>query len=166
MAGVSIEVTGLDSVLGALGRLTQPVRRDTLDEVGQYLVSEITDLFRRGAAPDGTPWVPSLRARLEGGKTLLDRGHLRDSFTHQADDAELVVGTNDKRARIHQFGGVIRPRGAGRLHFVLADGRHVAPRQVTMPARPMLPQGDLPADWRAEVLDIVRDHIQGAADGR
>lgn len=163
MAGISIEVTGLDTVLAALGRLANPPLREAFDEVGQYLVSEVQQLFRAGRAPDGAPWKPSLRARIEGGKTLVDRGHLRDSYTHDASDAELLVGTNDKRARIHQFGGTIRPRSAPALRFVLANGRHIAARQVTMPARPMLPQGDLPPAWRDEVLDILRHHLEAAA---
>lgn len=163
MAGIRIEVTGLDTVLAALGRLANPPMREAFDEVGQYLVSEVQQLFRAGRAPDGTPWKPSLRARVEGGKTLLERGHLRDSFTHQASADELLVGTSDKRARIHQFGGEIRPRGAKALHFVLPGGRHVVTQKVTMPARPMLPEGDLPPAWRDEVLGIYRDHLAGAA---
>lgn len=163
MAGISIDVTGLDSVLAALGRLERPPMREALDEAGQYLVSEITQLFRRGTAPDGRPWQTSLRARTQGGKTLVDRGNLRDSYTHQASATELVVGTNDKRARIHQFGGTIRPRGARALHFVLPGGQHVATQQVTMPARPMLPTDDLPPAWRDEVLDILQRHLQAAA---
>lgn len=163
MAGVRIDVTGLDSVLAALGRLANPPMREAFDEIGQYLVSEITQLFRAGTAPDGTPWKPSLRAQAQGGKTLVDRGHLRDSYTHAAAAAELVVGTNDKRARIHQYGGEIRPRGAKALHFVLPGGRHVVTQKVTMPARPMLPSGDLPPAWRDEVLDILQYHLGAAA---
>ncbi len=163
MAGVRIDVTGLDSVLGALGRLADPPLRQAHDKVGQYLVSEITQLFRAGRAPDGTSWKPSLRARLQDGETLVERGHLRDSYTHNFDDSELVVGTDDKRARIHQFGGTIRPRNARALHFVLANGQHIATRSVTMPARPMLPESDLPPAWRDEVLDIYSDHLAGVA---
>lgn len=163
MAGVAIEVTGLDSVLAALGRLANPPMRAAFDEIGQYLVGEIQQLFRAGTAPDGTPWKPSLRAQAEGGKTLVDRGHLRDSYTHDASNTELLVGTNDKRARIHQYGGEIRPLNARALHFVLPGGRHVATQKVTMPARPMLPEGDLPPAWQDEVLDILQHHLAAAA---
>ena len=199
MAGVSIEVTGLDSVLAALGRLANPPMREAFDEIGQYMVSEITQQFRDGKGPDGRAWekIGDIRrgVRGGGGKPLTEHGHLRDSYTHDFDDRELVVGSNDKRARLLNFGGVVRPRRAKylsvpltksaseyssprkypeRLHVVeTADGLFLAPddgpmayillRSITMPARPVLPQGDLPPDWRDEVLDILQHHLQAAA---
>lgn len=199
MAGVSIEVTGLDAVLAALGRLANPPMRAAFDEIGQYLVSEITQLFREGKGPDGKSWqgIGDIRRGVKGGggKTLVEHGHLRDSYTHDADEKELVVGSNDKRARLHNFGGVVKPRKARylslpltkpasqynsprkypeKLHVVETDDglflqdpdgamQYLLLRQVTMPARPVLPQGNLPPAWRDEVLDILQHHLQAAA---
>jgi len=96
-------------------------------------------------------------------------GHLRQSLTHRVDGPGLYaeVGTNVKYAAIHEFGGVIKPKGhpflaipiGGRkgsptqykdLHlgttlkgqYVLVDGmgevQYLLRRQVVIPARPYL----------------------------
>lgn len=165
MAGTRIEVTGLTTVAAVLGRLADFDPAPAYDEMGQYIVSEITQEFRDGKGPDGTPWKPSRRAALTGGKTLVDRGNLRDSYTSQVTADGLAVGSNDKRARIHQYGGVIRPRSAPYLVFRGADNQFHRVKSVTLPARPVLPEGDLPPAWREEVLDIVQAHLEGAFRG-
>lgn len=197
MAGTRIEVTGLTTVAAILGQLADFDPAPAYDEMGQYIVSEITQEFRDGKGPDGEPWEASRRAADGGGKTLVDRGHLRDSYTSQVTADGLAVGSNDKRARLHQFGGVVRPKRALYLSIPLtpAAGEYSSPRQfpeplhvietekgaflatadgtpqyslrrsVTMPARPVLPEGDLPPAWREEVLDIVQAHLEGAFRG-
>ena len=55
---------------------------------------------------------------------------------------EYEVGTDVEYARIHEFGGVIRPRRASHLVFQI-DGQWVRTTQVNMPARPyMRPAAD------------------------
>ena len=144
MAGTRIEVTGLPTVAAVLGRLVEFDPAPAYDELGQYLVSEVQQLFRDGHAPDGTEWTPSRRAQLQGGKTLVERGHLRDSYTPEVTADGLSVGSGDKRARIHQYGGVIRARSAPYLMFRGADDKFNRVKSVTMPARPVLPEDDLP----------------------
>lgn len=165
MAGTRIEVTGLTTVAQVLGRLADFDPAPAYDEMGQYIASEITQEFRDSKGPDGTPWKPSGRAALTGGKTLVDRGHLRDSYTHEVTADGLAVGSGDKRARIHQHGGVIRPVSAPYLMFRTADDRFHRIKSVTMPARPVLPEGDLPPAWREEVLDIVQAHLEDGLHG-
>ncbi len=162
MAGTRVEVIGLESVAAVLGQLADFDPAPAYDEMGQYLVSEVQQLFRASTAPDGTPWKPSRRAALAGGKTLVDRGHLRDSYTSEVTAEGLSVGSGDKRARIHQHGGVIRPVSAPYLMFRGADDQFRRVKSVTMPARPVLPEGDLPPAWQDEVLDIVQAHVEDA----
>jgi phage gpG-like protein len=94
-------------------------------------------------APDGSNWEPSARALLEGGKTLVDHAHLRDSFTWDLiPGGGLEYGSDMIYAAIHQSGGL-----AGRNHA------------VELPAREMVPEGDWPSEYLLDIGDIVIDHI-------
>jgi len=128
-----------------------------LDDMGDMLVGSTQLRFDTGTDPDGNPWPPSLRAKLEGGKTLVDDGHLRDSITHQVDGNELVVGTNIKKyPATHQFGAQIAAKNADFLAFTVG-GRHVRKKEVTIPARPFLGASD--AD-RQGLVRIFNKHIE------
>lgn len=123
-------------------------------------VEQATQLrFRDGRSPEGPPWRPlapttraararrsssrgkaAVRAALDGPmQPLRDTGRLANSITSAYGARQAVVGTNVTYAQIHQFGGL-----AGRG------------RKVRIPARPYL--GLSPRD-RAEILDILREHI-------
>lgn len=49
----------------------------------------------------------------------------------------VKIGTDVIYARIHEYGGVIKPVHARMLHFQI-DGRDIFAKQVTIPARPYL----------------------------
>lgn len=93
------------------------------DEIGDYVLSETLFNFQDEQTPEGEPWEPSQRALDENGKTLQDRGHLRDSYTYVVSLAgdQVEIGSNMIYAAIHHFGG--------------EAGRNKA---VTLPARPAL----------------------------
>lgn len=81
----------------------QPPLRD----IGQHLRTSLVFRFLRGVAPDGTPWKPSKRAASQSGgkgKTLVDRGHLRDSFNAYLQSNLLRFGSNLVYAAAHHFG--------------------------------------------------------------
>lgn len=120
--------------LGQLGRIDW---RDLNEEIGELLVSSVRDRFRRGVGPDGRPWKPSIRARKEGGQTLRDTGLLANSIHYRADSRRVEVGTNDKRARVHQQGMTIRAKRAKALRFQIGEQWFIR-RHVTIPARPFL----------------------------
>lgn len=116
-------------------------------DIGEYMVEETKDNFHTGTAPDGTRWEKSQRAIETGDKTLIDRGHLRDSITKKTLADGVEVGTNVVYAAIHQFGGKTRPHTieakAGKaLHFSMG-GAMIHAKSVNhpgskMPARPFL----------------------------
>jgi len=95
-----------------------------------------TDRFQTGVGPDGKAWQPSIRAKA-GGKTLLNKGHLRDSLSWLATAQQVVVGSSSQIARVHQVGADIRAQNAKALHFVIG-GRDVFVQSVHIPARPFL----------------------------
>lgn len=101
-----------------------------MPRLGEYLQRATQGRFRTQTAPDGTPWAPlqpdyARRKKYAKGKILTLRGYLRRGIHHQVTGpSEVEVGSSDKYAAIHQFGGVfdrtstVRYRSqAGRLLF-------------------------------------------------
>jgi phage virion morphogenesis protein len=129
-AAVRSAITGLID----LGRDPAPVMRD----LAMYGEASTRERFETQTAPDGTPWKKSLRARLTGGKTLTQSGHLGNSITSDSGRDWAAWGTNMIYGRIHQLGGEIKPKAGGSLRFKLATGAWVKARKVTMPDRPYL----------------------------
>lgn len=89
-----------------LARRTQPL----MAELARVLKSGAQGRFRSQEAPTGEAWQPSRRVKEGGGQTLSLSGRLRRSLTTAATYNTATVGTNDIKAAIHQYGGVIRPR--------------------------------------------------------
>lgn len=152
----------IDSNLPQVQRLFQAIRqlggnpRPILEDIAFLGENSTRERFRSQTAPDGSRWKPSLRAQLTGGKTLTKDGHLGDSISSQADDKEAVWGANRIYAAIHQFGGTIRAKDAGRLRFNIPGIGWRSARQVQIPARPFLGLSD--AD-RQDILELVNDHL-------
>jgi phage virion morphogenesis protein len=140
---ISLEGADLAGYLSGLGeRLTQ--LREPFDEIGAYLVSEFKENMQQGVSPEGENWGssnPSRRAREQNGQTLIDRGHLRDSNTHIAEDSQLQVGSALVYAAIHQLGGK-----SGRGH------------KVTLPARPWMGWND---KYGSEAGRVLIDYLMG-----
>jgi len=137
--------------------------RPLFGRVGQAWVNLAQLGFRAGTAPDGTPWKRSYRAESEGGQTLVDTGTLRRSITAAATDVDLVIGTNLRYARIHQFGGTIRAKTAKALRFQIG-GRWFTRKSVKIPARPFLPLGEVLAPaYEKQLVKIATDAIDKAA---
>lgn len=127
--------------------------------ISGYLRDETRQRFEDGEAPDGSKWKTSIRAQVTGGQTLVDRGILRDSITDAATRDSAIVGTNDPRAPLLHFGGIIRPKAAGALVFQLAGSGWKTVKQVVMPARPIF---GLSAASPGEIGGIINDYLAGA----
>lgn len=128
------------------------------DEIGEYLVSETHERFKKGVGPDGKAWPPSRRASAEGGQTLVDSKVLQNSMTFKASAGRVEVGTNDKRAAVHQNGATIKAKRAKFLKFKVGD-QWVAKKQVKIPARPFLGISD---HDQVEIARIIGDAIEEA----
>ncbi|MDO8932925.1 MAG: phage virion morphogenesis protein [Rhodocyclaceae bacterium] len=139
----------------ALGRDASPAMAD----IAAHGENSTRMRFRTETAPDGTPWKASLRARITGGRTLTQDGHLSGSVSgsHGRDFAEW--GVNRIYAAIQQFGGTIRAKGKA-LRFRLFGGGFATVKSVTLPARPYLGVSDTD---RTDILDIIQARIWGAA---
>lgn len=138
-----------------LERLTRLNFTSIHREIGEYILGTVHDRFKKGEGPDGKKWPQSLRAKAEGGQTLVDTRHYENSFTRRAGPDRADVGTNWPYAKVHQEGRVIKPRRARALRFRIGD-RWAVKKRVQVPARPVLGLND---GDQAEIREIVAEHI-------
>ena len=81
-----------------------------LNQLGVIVTRDIRRRIRDGQVTPGSRG---------GGTTLVRSAKLVNSITHAVEDDRVVVGTNLRYARIHHFGGIIRPRTAKYLAIPL-----------------------------------------------
>jgi len=162
MSGISLnyKVRTREARNGFLALATAD-RRELLDEIGSQVLTWMLLNFDGEKTPDGTQWEPSARAREAGGKTLQDKGHLRDSYTYQVDLASesVEVGSNMIYAAIHHFGGktkphVIKPKNKKALAFGGVVVKQVNHPGSNIPSRAAL---GLTQHDEAEIGEIVID---------
>jgi phage virion morphogenesis protein len=163
MTGVRLAIDGKSETLGSLGAMLGRIRnqRGMWDNIGASLVVSTQHRFETGTDPEGSPWPQSIRARLGGGKTLIESARLLQSQTHIASDTGVEVGTNVLYAAVHQLGATIRPVAAPKLKFKIGD-RWATKSEVTIPARPFL---GISNDDETEIVAITEDWLAGEEAG-
>lgn len=102
--------------------------------ISEDMEKTVKQRFRTSKAPDGTKWQP---VDYRNGKPLMITGSLRDSMRRSHTSNRAVVGTNDIRARIHQYGGEIKAKNVPYLQFKIGD-RWVKVKSVKIRARPYI----------------------------
>lgn len=167
MTGIVIESysDGLEALDGALRRMAALGERPRpiWDAIGQYGESSTRLRFKNQAGPDRKRWVPSIRARLAGGQTLVQKARLLRSITHNSDNNGTSWGTNVIYAGTHQFGAVIKAKAAGALRFRIPGGGFVTVKKVIIPARPFI---GVNAEDGREMLALANDAVDQAARNR
>lgn len=177
---IRCDVRGQEGVIEAIKALVDAggaARGKTLRAIRDVMVEGIRSRFKTQTSPDGIPWKPSLRARVEGGRTLVDKGLLRNSIMGAVNGNIASVWTASIYSAIHHFGGIIRAKNKPYLWFPMratvkvvtsARGgmlkkprrvsltRWVRLKQVTIPARPYMGLSEF--DWAkiTQVVDTVR----------
>ena len=91
-----------------------------LRDIGEDVLGDVQDNIHAQRLADGGAMPQSQAARNRQGKTLLDHGHLRDSYVYQVGGASVQIGSNLVYAAIHHFGG-----DTGRGHKTHIDARPV-----------------------------------------
>lgn len=140
----------------ALGQLASYNTQDVAQEIGEALLASTQRRFQTGRAPDGTAWPKSVRVKEKGGQTLVQRRRLLRSITYQVKPGRVDVGTNDKRADVHQQGKTIKARRAKSLRFKIGR-KWVTVKQVTMPKRPFI---GLSEQDEKTVETIIQDSLK------
>ena len=96
-----------------LGRMHS--KKPAMGIIGNIVRNSIRRNFEAGGRP--TPWKPSLRAKKTGDKTLIESKQLFNSFTIDAKQDRVEVGTNKIYAAIQHFGGDINHPARERTMF-------------------------------------------------
>ena len=136
--------------------LTSDTKAKLFDEIGSSLAESARARFIDQVGPDGQPWKPSIRATVQGGETLRDKGLLMNSITHVVLSDGVEYGTNVPYAIPLHFGAEIRAVNAPFLRFKIPGGGWVSKKAVTLPARPFLGLDD--ADEQM-VSNIINDFL-------
>jgi phage gpG-like protein len=123
----------------ALAKVEKARRGDLKLAVVKNLAAEaITQVslgFRQSRDPYGNPWAP-LATR--DGQILVDTARMRNSFSVTLEDQGFRVGTNVRYMPFHQYGSRVR---------VTRGKRKSRSKVGRLPARPMLPTGELGQIW-------------------
>lgn len=172
MTGVRLEIGFEDGGLGrALERaiIAGTELRPALEASAFIIEGSVRTRFDTGMGPGGIPWPPSQRALKQGGKTLVDKGSLRESIGHAIGEKQVEVGVESpapgnahRYAAAHQFGAHITPKKGEFLIFTGSDGGLVFARSVDLPARPFLGFDDQDI---ADLEDVWTAHIKDPFDG-
>lgn len=166
MTGARIDFTLDDQAyVAAVGRLGGVLRSGVLRAIGVALVEEVNQRFEAGKDLWGVAWTPlnPAYAMIKRGPGILRESRmLQRSITFGVTGNCVAVGSNRIYAAVHQFGAVIKPKGAGYLAFKLGAPAKkggvrkafVHAKSVRIPARPYLGFG--PNDRRAvmETLQV------------
>lgn len=142
MSSINLNVEGdVQRLMKRLGRIAGVDKAGINNAIAEGLRTSTIERFQAEKSPEGKKWKQSIRAREEGGKTLIKSAALRSSIRSEASAEGLAVGTNDIRAATHQFGDtrIIKAKRKKALRFRV-NGRWVSKKEVkvTIPARPFL----------------------------
>jgi phage gpG-like protein len=165
---LTIDDGGLGRALAAAAARGDDLKAP-LEASAVVIEGNIDARFDAGSGPGGIPWPISHRARVQGGKTMVDRAHLRQSITHQVGDKEVEVGVGvnaggnvARKAAALQFGAHVTPKKGPFLIFTGADGGLVFARSVDIPARPYIGFDDQDvSDLEDLWLDVVSEPFRG-----
>jgi phage gpG-like protein len=141
MDGISftLEISGLDAALARLRatghvefyELLDGLARQGMDQTRRRIEIEET-------SPQGVAWKKTLDGRAP---LFVTGAHLARSIDHAVSGDSAIWGSGWIAARIHQFGGVIKPVNGKALKFWWQHEGFVnfaVVKSVTMPARPYL----------------------------
>lgn len=116
-------VTNFDMspLLDDLLRLSRPENVNIAAKViGVYMIGEVQKHFKEQTLWNDSAMPQSAAAAARGGQTLIDRGHLRDSYHAVVSGATIEIGSDLIYAAIHHAGD-----DAGRNHATHIDERPV-----------------------------------------
>lgn len=158
MSGVSVKVIGAEKI-AKLSKKIASLNKQAVHTIAVQIGEEARDLvlegFSAGHAPDGTAWAP---LKVRSGMPLRNDGGLAGSITFHVSGLNVSVGTNVWYGAVHQKGMVIKPKKKKALYS--AKLKIMFGKKVTIPARPFLPVGTIPAAWGAKFKEVAGETIE------
>lgn len=174
MSEIVLKIEGVKELMKKLDKTkADEVKREALFESGQYLAGWIKEKRLSGERP-----------KFLGVKTGLLRASIKYSMPEKNGDewTERIV-TDVVYARIHEFGGIIRPKnkkylrfkiltsmrfmslkGGVRLKNPVANYRWIATKKVVIPKRPFMQPAIEDEGNKEMILDILKQRIEGALE--
>lgn len=156
---IRVQIAPDSGVLSALAKLALDSADKTslLDEIGINLSENARLRFSDQVSPDGQPWKPSIRAKVQGGETLRDTGRLMASITHAVGGDSVEYGTNLEYAPFLHFGADIKAVAKPYLTFKIPGGGWARKKNVTLAPRPFL---GLSGEDEQQVVDIIGNFLR------
>ena len=147
----------LSRLAGRLGDIS-PLMAD----IATYLESSTIERFETETDPKGKRWKQSIRAKVQGGKTMTNSGIGRQSIASDSTATQARVGTGLGYMIANQLGITIRPKSAKALRFPIPGGGFAFVKKVTLPKREFV---GLATEDRTEILALAEDFVRAAAPG-
>lgn len=160
----------------------EAVRRGLITNLAEEALTQIKFGFERGRAPDGTAWKPLKNPppRRRGGIPLNDHGILKNAWTRILLPNGFTWQNNLVYARPHQYGAQISHRARANVHA--KNGKFISRQRASqkksknrvsfspasvqgLPARPMVPNGDLPPIWKIAFERAAKSTLLGYGMG-
>lgn len=108
----------LNNSINAMANRSKDMTRP-FKNIGQLMIGSTRRNFQAGGRP--VKWPVSRRVKKHGGKTLRKTSKLMNSVHYVTASDHLTIMTNERFARIHQFGGVIKAKNAKFLTIPLSE---------------------------------------------
>lgn len=138
MSGIVTELVGYEEAILTLDGIENAPLGELNEGIGRLVQGQIRHRIEvEKTEPDGAPWVRNN----QGTSILFASGALSRSIDYIADATTIMIGSGLVYARIHQLGGIIKPKNGSALKFWWVSGGFVnfaVVKQVEMPARPYL----------------------------
>lgn len=136
--------------------------RELMNIIAHNMQETVKDRFRTSSGPNGERWAT---VAYRNGKPLVITGSLRDSLKREYKQDIAIVGTNDIRARIHQYGGFIRAKNKPYLHFKIND-KWVKTKSVYIRARPYVGFNEVMKKRYKEMITAhFKEHLKNKLGG-
>lgn len=154
---ISVTADGESPIMALLEHLVGYDKKAMFDEIGAEGVDSSTQRFLNQSDVDGNPWKQSWRARLQGGQTGMNDGHLLSGLHHNVLTNGVEWGSDKEYSIPFHFGAHIVPKTAQYLVFnVGGNWRKV--KEVTNPPRSFL---GINSEDEESILNIIGRHLSG-----
>lgn len=150
MLEIEVNSQSVLSVLQAVAKRTQQ-RQPLMRQLAGTMYSAVGQNFQAGGRPK---W---LGLKYRQGTPLDNTGNLKNSIQASSDNNEAIVGTNEKYAAIHQFGGTITPKVKGFLAFEVGGKWIFTQKPITITARPFM---QLTPQDESDLLEDAQHYFQ------
>jgi len=176
VVSISVSPAGLylNNYRAAIRLLEDP--RPIWATIGKKLVKSTIDRFYLGKTPEGDRWPPSgrvtynnliwsrasqqqllenLGAYRQATLTLIKSGKLVKSFHYKTSKDGVVVYTDRKFGRVHQYGAIIKAKKKAYMKFKTTHGWRTV-KQFIIPKRKFL---GLTTQDRIMIRDVVKTYL-------